>query len=440
LSSILQRQFDIPDEAVFRVNGPVNLVRLAQLIDQAQGANLRFPRFEPAWPRGLASRSQPLMPQIRQRDVLLHHPFETFEPVLQLLREAVADPDVLAIKQTIYRTGGQSELMELLLEAARRGKEVLAVVELKARFDEEANIDWADRLEAVGAQVVYGVVGLKTHAKMLMITRREAHKHHRSKKHQEASAPVHKNAHGKASTLGLRHYLHLSTGNYNAATARLYTDLALMTCNPALTHDAQALFRHLSSLADLPKLKKLLVAPSGLHRGMLRHLDRTIAAARKGVSARVVIKCNALTDPELMQGLIQASQAGVRIDLIIRGACMLAPGVPGLTENIRIRSVVGRFLEHSRVFYFRWGEHAHEEALWLSSADWMGRNMHRRIELAWPVDHPELRQRVIDEALVPYLHDQRGSWELGPMGQYQHRDPKGLHAQLELMKRYSTWT
>ncbi|MEK0417043.1 MAG: hypothetical protein RI949_1049, partial [Pseudomonadota bacterium] len=225
-----------------------------------------------------------------------------------------------------------------------------------------------------------------------------------------------------------------------AATARLYTDLALMTCNPALTHDAQALFRHLSSLADLPKLKKLLVAPSGLHRGMLRHLDRTIAAARKGVSARVVIKCNALTDPELMQGLIQASQAGVRIDLIIRGACMLAPGVPGLTENIRIRSVVGRFLEHSRVFYFRWGEHAHEEALWLSSADWMGRNMHRRIELAWPVDHPELRQRVIDEALVPYLHDQRGSWVLGPMGQYQHRDPKGLHAQLELMKRYSTWT
>ena len=440
LSSILQRQFDIPDEAVFRVNGPVNLVRLAQLIDQAQGANLRFPRFEPAWPRGLASRSQPLMPQIRQRDVLLHHPFETFEPVLQLLREAVADPDVLAIKQTIYRTGGQSELMELLLEAARRGKEVLAVVELKARFDEEANIDWADRLEAVGAQVVYGVVGLKTHAKMLMITRREAHKHHRSKKHQEASAPVHKNAHGKASTLGLRHYLHLSTGNYNAATARLYTDLALMTCNPALTHDAQALFRHLSSLADLPKLKKLLVAPSGLHRGMLRHLDRTITAARKGVAARVIIKCNALTDPELMQGLIRASQSGVRIDLIIRGACMLAPGVPGLTENIRIRSVVGRFLEHSRVFYFRWGEHAHEEALWLSSADWMGRNMHRRIELAWPVDHPELRQRVIDEAVVPYLHDQRGSWELGPTGQYQHQDPKGLHAQLELMHRYSTWT
>jgi polyphosphate kinase len=330
--------------------------------------------------------------------------------------------------------------MELLLEAARRGKEVLAVVELKARFDEEANIDWADRLEAVGAQVVYGVVGLKTHAKMLMITQRWVHKQQRSNGSSEAADRSNKHAHGKGSATGLRHYLHLSTGNYNAATARLYTDLALMTCNPALTHDAQALFRHLSSLADLPKMKKLLVAPSGLHRGMLRHLDRTISAARKGVPARVVIKCNALTDSELMQSLIKASGAGVRIDLIIRGACMLAPGVAGLTENIRIRSVVGRFLEHSRLFYFRWGERAQDEALWLSSADWMSRNMHRRIELAWPVDNAAMRQRVIDEAMVPYLHDQRGSWELGPTGYYQHQDPQGLHAQLELMSRHRTWT
>lgn len=427
LSNVLQRQFDIPDEAVFRVNGPVNLVRLNQLIDQAQGNDLRFTRFEPAWPRDLAPRSQALMPQIRQRDVLLHHPFESFEPVLQLLREAVADPDVLAIKQTIYRTGGRSELMELLLEAARRGKEVLAVVELKARFDEEANIDWADRLEAVGAQVVYGVVGLKTHAKMLLITRREAHKSHHHR-------------HGKASGAGLRHYLHLSTGNYNAATARLYTDLAFMTCNPALTHDAQALFRHLSSLADLPRLKKLLVAPSGLHPRLVRLLARTAQAARRGDPARVVVKCNALTDPELMKGLVHASQAGVRIDLIVRGACMLAPGVPGYTDNIRIRSVVGRFLEHSRIFYFQWGSGPKDEALWLSSADWMSRNMHRRIELAWPVENAELRQRVIDEALVPYLHDERGAWVLDPLGHYHDQNRQGLHAQAELIRRYTAWT
>jgi len=338
LSSILQQQFGIPDEAVFRVNGPVNLVRLNQLIDQAQGAALRFPRFEPAWPRDLAPRSLALMPQVRQRDCLLHHPFDSFDPVLQLLREAVADPDVLAIKQTIYRTGGQSELMELLLEAARRGKEVLVVVELKARFDEEANIDWADRLEAVGAQVVYGVVGLKTHAKMLLVTRREALKGARPGRSKGDLATVSHHRHGKAAALGLRHYLHLSTGNYNASTAHLYTDLAFITCNPALTHDAQALFRHLSSLADLPRLRKLSVAPLGLHQRMLRLLERTAQAARSGFASRVVVKCNALTDQDLMEALVRASQAGVQIDLIVRGACMLAPGVAGLTENIRIRA------------------------------------------------------------------------------------------------------
>lgn len=440
LSSILQRQFGIPDEAVFRVNGPVNLVRLNQLIDQAQGADLRFPRFEPAWPRDLAPRSQALMPQVRQRDCLLHHPFDSFDPVLQLLREAVADPDVLAIKQTIYRTGGQSELMELLLEAARRGKEVLVVVELKARFDEEANIDWADRLEAVGAQVVYGVVGLKTHAKMLLVTRREAPKGARPGHSKGDLAAGSHHRHGKAAALGLRHYLHLSTGNYNAATARLYTDLAFITCNPALTHDAQALFRHLSSLADLPRLRKLSVAPSGLHQRMLRLLERTAQAARRGFASRVVVKCNALTDQDLMQALVRASQAGVRIDLIVRGACMLAPGVAGLTENIRIRSVVGRFLEHSRIFYFRWGSGPQDESLWLSSADWMNRNMQRRIELAWPIDNAELRQRVIDEALVPYLHDQRGAWELDATGGYAPLNPQGLSAQAELLRRYTTWT
>lgn len=415
LSGVLQRQFGIPDAAVFRVNGPVNLVRLNQLIDKAEGVDLRFLRFEPSWPRDLAPRNQPLMPQMRQRSRLMHHPFESFEPVIQLLREAVADPDVLAIKQTIYRTGGQSELMELLLEAARRGKEVLAVVELKARFDEEANIDWADRLEAVGAQVVYGVVGLKTHAKMLLITRRESHRRH---------------------GMTLRHYLHLSTGNYNAATARMYTDLGFLTCDRDLTRDAQALFRHLSSLAELPRLRKLLAAPSGLHRQFLNLLERVSRAAKTGLPARVVVKCNALTDPDLMQALIRASQAGASIDLIVRGACMLAPGVHGLTDNIRIRSVVGRFLEHTRIFYFQWGNGEQDETLLLSSADWMTRNMQRRIELAWPVEDVVIRQRVIDEALVPYLHDERGSWMLGPNGRYHPLDPSGLHAQTALMVRH----
>jgi polyphosphate kinase len=415
LSDVLQQQFAIPDAAVFRVNGPVNLVRLNQLIDQAEGSELRFSRFEPAWPRDLAESTEALMPQMIQRDLLMHHPFESFDPVLQLLREAVADPDVLAIKQTIYRTGGRSELMELLLEAARRGKEVLAVVELKARFDEEANIDWADRLEAVGAQVVYGVVGLKTHAKMLLITRREPHRR-------------------KGGLL--RHYLHLSTGNYNAATARLYTDLGLLTCDRDLTRDAHALFHHLSSLAELPRMRKLLVAPNGLRQRLLLLLDRTAKAAQQGFAARVVVKCNALTDPELMQGLISASRAGVSIDLIIRGACMLAPGVPGATENIRIRSVVGRFLEHSRVFYFRWGPDHSDEALLLSSADWMTRNMQRRVELAWPIEDAALRQRIIDEALVPYLHDSRGSWILDRTGHYHPLDPNGLHAQAALLEHH----
>ena len=415
LSDVLQRQFGLPEAAVYRVNGPVNLVRLNQLIDQAEGAELRFPRFEPAWPRMLKPRNQALMPQMRRRDILLHHPFESFEPVVQLLREAVADPDVLAIKQTIYRTGGQSELMELLLEAARRAKEVLVVVELKARFDEEANINWADRLEAVGAQVVYGVVGLKTHAKMLLITRREG----KLRGHTR-----------------LQHYLHLSTGNYNASTARLYTDVGMLTCDDDLTHDAQALFRHLSSLARLPRMRRLLVAPAHLHAQLLESLEKVRRAALKGRAARVVIKCNALTDPELIEGLVDASRAGVRIDLVVRGACMLAPGVAGHTENIRIRSVVGRFLEHSRIFYFRWGPEPDDEQLLLSSADWMSRNMKRRIELAWPIRDAALKQRVIDECLVPYLFDERGSWTLQADGQYRPQDAQGPSAQAALMVRY----
>ncbi|WP_295641220.1 polyphosphate kinase 1 [uncultured Methylibium sp.] len=417
LSEFLLQQFDLPDAALYRVNGPVNLVRLNQLIDQAEADALRFPRHEAAWPATLPrgpGNGGSVFERLRQGDVLLHHPFESFEPVVQLLREAVHDPDVLAIKQTIYRTGAQSVLMDLLLEAARRGKEVMCVVELKARFDEEANINWAERLEAVGAQVVYGIVGLKTHAKLLLITRREA---------------------GPRGPL-LRRYAHLSTGNYNPRTARLYTDVGCLTADAELTADADLVFQQLASLTRGKAPKQLLLAPSSLHRRMLHFIERCGEAARAGRPARIVAKLNALTDEALMFALAEASQAGVEIDLIVRGACMLPPGVPGITDRVRVRSVVGRFLEHTRVLYFRWGPADEDEVLYLSSADWMTRNMLRRIELAWPVREPALRQRVIDECLQPYLHDRMDAWQQQSDGHYERVGTQGPSAQQALMARY----
>jgi polyphosphate kinase len=296
----------------------------------------------------------------------------------------------------------------------QRGKEVTAVVELKARFDEEANITYAERLESVGAQVVYGVVGLKTHAKMLLVTRREKGK--------------------------LRRYAHLSTGNYNPGTARLYTDISYMTADQALTADLEQVFLHLASQSRLPKLNKVLMAPFFLHKAMIDRMQAVADAAKVGQEGRIILKMNALTDEPLAKALIHASQQGVKIDLIIRGACILAPGVPGLTDNIRIRSVIGRLLEHSRVFYFR---HGNQEELWLSSADWMNRNMLRRVELAWPVTDPALRQRIIDECLTAYLHDNQNAWELLPDGRYvtvssltDGKKVAPLSAQASLMQRY----
>ena len=417
LSQFLLRQFDLPEAALYRVNGPVNLVRLNQLIDQADAPALRFAPYEPIWPQGRLPRGASTFARLREGDVLLHHPFESFEPVVQFLREAVYDPDVLAIKQTIYRTGSESPLMDLLIEAARRGKEVMAVVELKARFDEEANINWAERLEAVGAQVVYGIVGLKTHAKLLVITRRE---------------------HGV-----LRRYAHLSTGNYNPKTATLYTDVGYFTADPDLTADADSVFQQLASLTRIKPPRHLLTAPFRMHRQMLRHVGLVEQAAREHKPARIVLKLNALTDLPLIAALVAAAQAGADVDLIVRGACMLPAGVAGFTERIRVRSVIGRFLEHSRVLYFRWGESDEEEALFLSSADWMGRNMFRRIEVAWPVDDPKLRQRVIDECLVPYLHDTRDAWVQQDGGEYERvcladgpACGEAISAQQALMQRY----
>jgi polyphosphate kinase len=418
LYEFLLQQFALPPAALYLVNGPVNLVRLFQLIDQVRddsgapaGAALRFAAFEPAWPQKALPRQTSMFDRLRERDVLLHQPFESFDPVVQFLREAVHDPDVLAIKQTIYRTGSESPLMDLLIEAARRGKEVMVVVELKARFDEEANINWAERLEAVGVQVVYGIVGLKTHAKLLLITRREQGR--------------------------LRRYAHLSTGNYNPKTARLYTDLGYFTAEPDLTGDADAVFQQLASLGRTKPLRVLLQAPFTLHKQMLAHIEKVALAARDGRRARIVVKVNALTDPALMRALVGAGQRGADIDLIVRGACMLPPGIDGVTDRIRVRSVVGRFLEHSRVSYFCWGDAPDDQALFLSSADWMARNMFGRIEVAWPVRDAKLRQRVIDECLVPYLHDRQDAWQLHADGSYERIGTDGPSAQQALVARYT---
>ncbi len=408
LSDFLLEQFGLDEQALYRVNGPVNLVRLTQLIDQVDADALRFDNYQAGWPESLPQTG--LFDHLRQHDCLLHHPFESFDAVVQFLREAVYDPDVLAIKQTIYRTGSESVLMDLLLEAVRRGKEVLAVVELKARFDEEANINWAERLEALGAQVVYGIVGHKTHAKMMLVTRREGAR--------------------------LRRYAHLSTGNYNPRTARLYTDVGYLTSNIDVTSDVDMVFQQLSSLTQHKSTRQLLLAPFSMQSNMVRAIHRVADAARAGKPARIVIKVNSLTDEPLIEALLAAGQAGASIDLIVRGACILPPGLPDFSENIRVRSIVGRMLEHTRVMYFRWGEFDHEESLYLSSADWMNRNMTRRIEAAWPVRDAALRQRVIDECLVPYLLDTRDAWRQLSNGRYERVSVNGISAQQALMARY----
>ena len=398
LADFLRKQFDLPELALYRVPGPVNLVRLTQLIDLVDQPRLLFRPFKASWPVQLTP-GQSFFERLKAGDVLLHQPFERFDAVLAFLREAVHDPMVLAIKQTIYRTGANSELMNLLREAVRRGKEVTVVVELKARFDEEANINWAEMLESIGAQVVYGVVGLKTHAKMLLITRREGRQ--------------------------MRRY------------ARLYTDVSYLSADVALTSDIEQVFVHIASLNKLPRMNRLWLAPFQLQKKMVSKMDALAAAAAQGKDTRIVVKMNALTDEALMRALVRAGHAGVKIDLIVRGACMLPAQLPGVTDNIRVRSVIGRFLEHSRVFYFRLGD---EESLYLSSADWMNRNMLRRIELAWPVTDPVLRQRVIDECLVAYLHDTEDAWNLQPDGRYVKigaaRGSARIGAQRALMQRY----
>ena len=410
LSDFLLKQFSLPKSALFRAAGPVNLVRLSQLIDLVDDPALLFPSYQSSFPKQL-KQGESIFARMQKGDVLIHQPFESFDGVLAFLKEAVEDPQVLAIKQTIYRTGSDPAMMNLLREAVRRGKEVTAVVELKARFDEEANINWAEQLESVGAQVVYGVVGLKTHAKMLLVTRRE----------------------GRV----LKRYGHLSTGNYNPRTAKLYTDLSYLTCDARMTADMDTLFVHLASPSRLGRMNKLWAAPFLLQKNMVEKIESVGAAAAKGLPARIVAKMNSLTDPVLIHALISAGQKGAQIDLIVRGACMLPAGIPGKTDNIRVRSIIGRFLEHSRVFFF---EADTMQDIYLSSADWMTRNMTRRVELAWPVLELSLRQRLIDECLLAYLHDTRNAWTLDADGKYRRVEKQGRKpqsAQALLMQKYS---
>ncbi len=394
LAEFLLNQFSIEKNRLYAVDGPVNMVRLLELINNVQQASLHFPPFTPGLPASLASDD--MFTLMRRQDILLHHPFQSFQPVVEFIRSAAVDPNVVAIKQTIYRTGMNSDLMESLIEAAQRGKEVTVIVELMARFDEEANINWAERLERVGAQVVYGVVGLKTHAKLALVLRREGG--------------------------DLRRYAHLGTGNYHPTTTRHYTDFGLLTTHSALTAEVNEIFIHLTSLTKPKKLQYLWLAPFALQKEIIRAIRNEAAIARQGRPARIIAKMNALVDESVISALYTASNDGVKIDLIVRGACALRPGVPGLSENIKVRSIVGRFLEHSRIYYFR-NELKHD--VYLASADWMNRNLFRRVEVAFPVLDRKLKQQVITQGLNPYLKDNMNAWQLSSDGTYYRRRLRG---------------
>ncbi len=414
LANLLLQHFGLGEADLYRCDGPVNIARLASLVDQVDIAAMKWAPFVPGVPAGLRDAPD-LLAAIKQRDILLHHPYQSFEPVVEFIRCAADDPDVVAIKQTVYRTGVNSVLMEALIDAARRGKEVTVVVELMARFDEEANINWAERLERAGAQVVYGVFGLKTHAKLALLIRREA------------------DARGK---MRLVSYAHLGTGNYHPRTTRLYTDFGLLTADPAICTDVHEVFLHITSLAKAARLKRLLLAPFTMHRRVLEMIRREARNAREGKPARIIAKMNALVEEGVIRALYAASADGVKIDLIVRGACALRPGVPGISENIRVRSILGRFLEHHRIWYF---ENGGTPDVWLASADWMGRNLFRRVEVAFPVLDPALRKRVVDEGLKAYLADNREAWELDAAGRWSkvrlRRGTRRRSAQAELLAR-----
>jgi polyphosphate kinase len=393
IEELLQREFNLSVVDTYRVHGPANMARLMQICNEVDRPDLLFPKYNGSIPK--VFEKQPHRPhlmfdEIASGDHLIHHPYQSFQPVIDFLTAAAIDPNVVAIKQTIYRTGEDSELMRLLVAAAKAGKEVTVVVELMARFDEQTNINWASRLEEVGAHVVYGVVGHKTHAKMLLVLRRE---------------------NGR-----IRRYAHLGTGNYHPRTASLYTDFGLFTANPDLCEDMDKVFAQLTGLGARRELKLLLQSPFNMHSTVLSLIRAETTAAQEGRKARIMAKMNSLIESEVIEALYEASQAGVSIDLVVRGACTLRPGVVGLSENIQVRSIIGQFLEHSRVLYFYADG---EERVYLSSADWMDRNFFRRVEVAFPVIDPKLKKRVIDEAFTFALRDNQRAWLQHSDGQYE---------------------
>ncbi|HEX5363684.1 MAG TPA: polyphosphate kinase 1 [Gallionella sp.] len=411
IAELLLKEFALAPQDLYRVHGPVNLVRLMEIPNLVARDDLKFPPFTPSIPNTLQKKGADMFKLIRKNDVLLHHPYQSFKPVVDFIQQAASDPNVVAIKQTVYRTGTDSALMDALIGAAQRGKEVTVVVELLARFDEEANINWATRLEQVGAHVVYGVVGHKTHAKMLMVVRREES--------------------------GLRRYVHLGTGNYHPRTARLYTDFGLFTANEEICADANEVFSQLTSLGKARKLNHLWQSPFTLHSQVLAAIRNETALAKSGKRAHIIAKMNSILEPETINALYEASQAGVKVDLIVRGVCALRPGVKGLSENIRVRSVIGRFLEHTRIFFFR---NDLKNDVYLASADWMDRNFFRRVEVCFPVLDKKLKKRVIDEGLKAYLMDNRQAWEMDGNGQYRRKNVRrsaAKCAQVQLLQLLS---
>ena len=406
----LRDQFALTREDVYLCSGPVNLTRLISIPDSVDLPELKYRTFTPRIPSRLHGVSD-IFSVIRRGDILLHQPYESFVPVLDFLRQAAIDPHVVAIRQTLYRTGSESEVVKILIEAANNNKEVLVVIELRARFDEADNIELAHSLQEAGAHVVYGVVGYKTHAKMNLVIRREPG--------------------------GLRRYVHLSTGNYHENTARLYTDYGLMTCEPEITNDIQQLFHQITSMGQSGDLNKVLQSPFTLYEQITSQIEQEIRNAQNGLEARVIAKMNSLVESKVIRTLYRASQAGVKIDLIIRGMCCLRPGIPGISDNITVRSIVGRFLEHERIFWF---ENGGDPKTYLSSADWMDRNFFRRVETCFPVEDPQLAERVYREGLQLFLEDNCEAWTLQPDGSYIPEicdESTRASAQEELLKELS---
>ncbi len=392
---LLLRFFNLSEADAYKLHGPLSMTHLAPLVANDAFAKLKDRPFQPARDPALPPHAD-FFEVLRRQDVLLHHPYDSFDQIVEWIEAAASDPQVLAIKITLYRTSGDSPIVGALIDAANAGKQVTAIVELRARFDEASNIQWARRLEEAGAHVIYGVVGLKTHSKALLIVRRD--------------------------TDQLRRYVHLGTGNYHSRTARIYTDFSLLTSEPQLTEEVATVFNTLTGLTGYPGLKKLMVSPFDMHSRVIKLIERERDNALAGKPARIVAKLNALVDQEIIEKLYEASCADVTIDLIVRGICCLRPKIPDLSENIRVISLVGRFLEHSRIFHF---ENAGQPKVFLSSADWMPRNFYRRIELAFPVENPALRDQIINEVLPSFLNDRVKARGLQPNGTYRRLKPEG---------------